>query len=97
MGHWRWLAFFQTIIRGNYIVKNILISKLSKAGLLVTSTLASASAFATTSLPSGISEAFAKFTTQISELETLAWPILISVTSAFVIIKLFKRFVSKAT
>ncbi|WP_165389188.1 major coat protein [Pseudoalteromonas rubra] len=78
-------------------MKNILKSKLSKAGLLITSTFACASAFATTALPSGITEAFAKFTTQISELETLAWPILISVTSAFVIIKLFKRFVSKAT
>lgn len=78
-------------------MKNLIKSKLTKAGLLFSSVLVSSTAFASTTLPSGISAAFTKFTSQISELETLAWPILISVTSAFVIIKLFKRFVSKAT
>jgi Phage major coat protein, Gp8 len=63
-------------------------NKLIAAGLMVVSS----ASFAET----GAAAAFTAVNTQVAEYEGYTWPVILSVTGAFIGIKLFKKFVNKA-
>jgi len=52
--------------------------------------------FASAALPTGVSTAMTEVQTDGMALIDLAWPVLTAITVGFVIMKLFKRAVSKA-
>lgn len=63
----------------------------------VAASFGSASAFATeSSLPAGATEAFTSVTSQVTELTTLAWPLLLLVTGGFIGMRLVKKFLNRA-
>ncbi|PSW68682.1 hypothetical protein C0Z01_14060 [Photobacterium kishitanii] len=76
-------------------IKNILASKKTAAGLLVTSAICSTSAFAADPA-TGADAAFVQVGALVTKFETAAWPIVISITVAVIGISLFKKFSKKA-
>lgn len=47
-------------------------------------------------LPTEATDALTAVSTDATSLATAAWPVLVGIVSTFVIMKLFKRFISKA-
>lgn len=81
------------------MIKIFFKNKITQVGLLATSFLLTASASAAegdATLPPGVTEAFDVLLSQFTQIESLAWKVVIPVTLGFVVIGLVKRLIRKS-
>ena len=72
----------------------------SKIGLLAVTAVTAVTAFGTDAMAALSVDQQAAVTaieTMVTDMESVAWALVLAVTGAFIMIKLFKRFIGKAT